>query len=90
MFRACPRRILGFGNLLRLATRYSNQDLLAKINRSRPEAVMTISGLRSRIKRAFGWAAGKEWFPPTAEEVKAWFEGQRRANGIRQRADVVG
>lgn len=60
IFKADPSQI-AYDNILRVATKYTNAQIQAKINKGRPEmAVRSSQVIDSRIKTALAWRAEKE------------------------------
>lgn len=78
MFNAHCNKIISFGNLLRLASRYTQTDLIRKLNTNRTHLRFKSALITKRLKAAVKWAAGRpEW--QGVGDVEAWLDGQRRA-----------
>ncbi|KAK3703371.1 hypothetical protein LTR37_014477 [Vermiconidia calcicola] len=85
IFRGHPKNI-AYGNLVRLATRYSATDILKLSNDGRPQKIFTsTSSVESRLKTAIKWAAEECGCQGGVEEVTAWLNREREKNGLKAR-----
>lgn len=76
MFNANSSTILGFGNLLRLAGRYTITELVAKFNAKRP-GLFKNTLINKRLQAAAKWAYGRlEW--QDVGNVHAWLEKKQK------------
>lgn len=79
LFHADPR-MLAFGNLLRLAERFTNSDIMARANAGRPAPVFkTVQSVQSRVNAALKWTAKMNDEP--LERVKEMLRTVREENG---------
>ena len=94
IFRADPK-LIAYGNLLRLATKFSNTEIRRRANEGRPEEVFKSSQtVDSRVRAAIKSAADT-WGPGwTVDVVEAWLDRERTSNGLmvrtKKRARVEG
>lgn len=85
IFNADPKQIC-YGNLLRIATRYSNSQIREKVNEGRPEPVFkSVQVIESRVRSALAWKADKENAIGGFDAVKRSFEEESAKHGIRKR-----
>ena len=88
LFNADPK-LLTYDNIIRLATRYSNKDIMTKANEGRPKDVFNSpQAVSSRIRAAMSfmaeeWNKTAEWNGrATVDDVKASLDEERRKHGV--------
>jgi hypothetical protein len=76
--------LISYGNILRLATRYTNRQIFALSNEYRVKHVIrTAAAIDNRVKSAVAWAA-EEWnMPGGIDGVWAWLGAEKQKNGLK-------
>ncbi|KAK6382568.1 hypothetical protein LTR65_010478 [Meristemomyces frigidus] len=83
LFNADPK-MLAYGNILRLAGKYSNRTIFERANASRSQpAFNSVQTVESRIAAALKWTANNNAKP--LEEIKAKLDEIRAGNGTATR-----
>lgn len=85
LFNGSCRRMLCYGNLLRLASRYSDHELISKINAGRSDYLFDQTTITRRLKAAIKWAADRpEW--QEVGDIQAWLDRSRSAKLLERNA----
>lgn len=81
LFNADPK-LLAYGNMLRLACKYTPQQILARVNnKNRPARVFkNYQAVESRIKAAIKHAADSQG--ESLEDVRGWLKAERAKNAV--------
>ena len=87
IFNANPK-LIAYGNILRLAQKYSDAEIHAMANKNRPKDVFKSDQVvSSRVKAAVLWFAEKypSTFPGGVDDVRDWLSMERAKRGIKMR-----